>query len=157
MASTLRDLLPEPSPGPSPARLWCLTVGGFLLFTGIVGFFYTADFNTGDSVRITLEYGVMATNGWDNIALILLGMPLLLSARDYARLGALGGAIGLSLVVVLGIAALGDNGISGVAENDVLIGALPVATFDVALYAVFALLGFLAWGASKDNEHLTTD
>lgn len=131
-------------------------IGGFLLFTGVVGFFYTADFNTGSSVRISYVYGAMASNGWDNIALILLGIPLLLSARDYARLGALGGSIGLSLVVVLGIAALGSSGIPGIAENDVLIGALPVATFDVALYAVFALLGFLAWRRSPTDAERAT-
>ena len=147
-----RDLLPKASPGPSPARLWCLVVGGFLLFTGVVGFFYTANFNTGDAVAVTNVYGVLASNGWDNIALILLGIPLLLAARDYSPLGALAGSIALAVVVVLGITALGDNGIPWLAENGALIGALPVATFDVVLYAVFAALGFVAWSASRNGS-----
>lgn len=120
-------------------------VGAFLLLTGVAGFFYTANFDTGDAVTSTKIYGVLASNGWDNIAFILLGIPLLLAARDYARVGALAGAIGFVFIVVLGIAALGDDGIPFLAENDAILSALPVCTFDVCLYAVLAALGFAAW------------
>lgn len=124
-------------------------VGAFLLLTGVVGFFYTADFATGSAVSSTYVYGVLASNGWDNLALIALGAPLLFVARDHAALGALAGSIALALVVVLGIAALGESGIPFVAENDRLIDLLPVSTFDVCLYAVLAVLGFWAWKVSN--------
>ena len=120
-------------------------VGAFLLLTGVAGFFYTANFDTGDAVASTKVYGVLASNGWDNIALILLGVPLLFAARDYARVGALAGSIGFVVIVALGIAALGDDGIPFVAENDAILSALPVSTFDVCLYVVLAALGFAAW------------
>lgn len=136
------------SPGPSPARLWCLVVGAFLLLTGVVGFFYTADFGTGDAVTVSYIYGVLASNGWDNIAFVVLGIPLLLAARDYAPQAALAGSITFTAIVLLGIAALGDSGVPFLAENDAIIQALPVATFDLCLYAVVAVLGFWAWRVS---------
>jgi hypothetical protein len=73
----------------------------------------------------------------------------MLAARDHAALGALMGAIALALVVVLGIAALGESGIPFLAENDRLVDLLPVSTFDVCLYAVLAALGFWAWKVSN--------
>jgi hypothetical protein len=124
-------------------------VGAFLLLTGVVGFFYTADFNTGSAVSSTYIYGVLASNGWDNLALIALGAPLLFVARDHAALGALVGSIALALVIVLGIAALGESGIPFLAENDRLVDLLPISTFDVCLYAVLAALGFWAWKVSN--------
>jgi hypothetical protein len=124
-------------------------VGAFLLLTGVVGFFYTADFATGSAVTSTKVYGVLASNGWDNIAFVLLGAPLLFAARDYAPQAALVGSITLLVIVVLGIAALGDSGIPFLAENDAIISALPVATFDICLYAVLAALGLWAWKVSR--------
>ena len=35
----------------SPARLYCLLVGGVLVIAGIIGFFYEASFAIGDSSR----------------------------------------------------------------------------------------------------------
>jgi hypothetical protein len=124
-------------------------VGAFLLLTGVVGFFYTADFATGSAVTSTKVYGVLASNGWDNIAFVALGAPLLLAARDYASQAALVGSITLLVIVALGIAALGESGISFVAENDRLVDLLPVATFDICLYAVLAVLGIWAWKVSR--------
>jgi len=149
MSAISQLLQARPSPGPSPARLWCLVVGAFLLLTGVVGFFYTADFATGSAVTSTKVYGVLASNGWDNIAFVLLGAPLLFAARDYAPQAALVGSITLLVIVVLGIAALGDSGIPFLAENDAIISALPVATFDICLYAVLAVLGIWAWKVSR--------
>ncbi|MFM8526616.1 MAG: DUF4383 domain-containing protein [bacterium] len=149
MSTTRPHISTAPSPGASTARLWCLVVGAFLLLTGVVGFFYTADFGTGSAVASTDVYGVLASNGWDNLAFIALGAPLLFAARDHAPLGALVGAITLLVIVVLGIAALGESGIPFVAEDGRLIDLLPVSTFDVSLYAVLAALGLWAWRASR--------
>ena len=124
-------------------------VGAFLLLTGVVGFFYTADFATGSAVTSTKVYGVLASNGWDNIAFVLLGAPLLFAARDYAPQAALAGSVVFVVIVVLGIAALGDSGVPFLAENDAIIDALPVATFDICLYAVLAVLGLWAWKVSR--------
>ena len=148
MSSKSALLQARPSAGPSPAKLWCLVVGAFLLLTGVIGFFYTSDFGTGDAVTSTYIYGVLASNGWDNIAFILLGIPLLFAARDYAPQAALAGSIVFVVIVALGIAALGDSGVPFLAENDAIIDALPVATFDICLYAVLAALGLAAWKVS---------
>lgn len=152
MSAISQLLQARPSSGPSPARLWCLVVGAFLLLTGVVGFFYTADFATGSAVTSTKVYGVLASNGWDNIAFVLLGIPLLFAARDWAPQAALVGSITLLVIVALGIAALGDSGIPFLAENDAIISALPVATFDICLYAVLAALGLWAWRVSHGTK-----
>lgn len=141
--------------GPSPARLWCLVVGAFLLLTGVVGFFYTANFDTGSAVTSTYVYGVLASNGWDNIAFVLLGAPLLLAARDWAPQAALAGSILLLAIVVLGIAALGENGVTFLAEDRRIVDLLPVSTFDVCLYAALAALGLWAWQLSKRTSTAT--
>ena len=155
MSPKTPTLSARPRSGPSPARLWCLVVGAFLLLTGVVGFFYTANFDTGSAVAATDIYGVLASNGWDNIAFIALGVPLLLAARDWAPQAALAGSILLGVIVVLGIAALGESGIPFVAENDRLVDLLPVSTFDVCLYAVLAALGLWAWQLSKRTSTAT--
>ena len=67
--------------GSSPARLYCLLVGGVLVIAGIIGFFYEASFATGDSIRTEDVFGVLAVNGWHNIVHIAIGAVLLLAAE----------------------------------------------------------------------------
>src|SRR6266550_9170341 len=52
---------------PSPARLYCLLVGGVLVIAGIIGFFYEASFATGDSIRTSDVFGILSVNGWHNV------------------------------------------------------------------------------------------
>ena len=75
--------------GSSPARLYATLVGGTLVVAGIIGFFYDASFDTGDSLQADDVFGVLAVNGWHNIVHILTGALGLLvagyAARAYAQ------------------------------------------------------------------------
>src|SRR5215207_11678529 len=51
----------------SPARLYCLLVGGVLVIAGIIGFFYEASFDAGDSIKTDDVFGVLSVNGWHNV------------------------------------------------------------------------------------------
>src|SRR5215212_1514659 len=67
----------------SPAQVYALTFGATLLLAGILGFFYTADFSTGDATtdpgnRDAL-IGIFDVNGWHNVVHLasgLLGLAL---------------------------------------------------------------------------------
>ena len=73
----------------SPARLYCLLVGGVLVIAGIIGFFYEASFATGDSIRTENVFGVLSVNGWHNLVHIAIGALLLIAAGSAARGAAL--------------------------------------------------------------------
>ena len=69
----------------SPARLYCTLVGAVLVIAGIIGFFYSAGFDTGAAgvAKDTDEvFGILAVNGWHNIVHILLGV-LALAVAGY--------------------------------------------------------------------------
>ena len=68
----------------SPARLYCLLVGGVLVIAGIIGFFYEASFATGDSIKDEEVFGVLAVNGWHNLVHIAIGGLLLVAAGGAA-------------------------------------------------------------------------
>ena len=59
--------------GSSPARLYCLLVGGVLVVAGIIGFFYEASFAVGDEVVGEEVFGILAVNGWHNLVHIAIG------------------------------------------------------------------------------------
>src|SRR4051794_26814755 len=58
----------------SPAQVYALIFGAVLTISGIVGFFYSADFSTGDAVKDPANQdkilGIFAVNGWTNVFLI---------------------------------------------------------------------------------------
>ena len=61
----------------SPARLYCTLVGAALVIAGIIGFFYSAGFDTGVSgVRGDTDevFGILGVNGWHNLVHIALGL-----------------------------------------------------------------------------------
>ena len=64
----------------SPARLYCLLVGGVLVIAGIIGFFYEASFETGDEIQSDDVFGILAVNGWHNLVHIAIGLLLLAAA-----------------------------------------------------------------------------
>jgi hypothetical protein len=133
----------------SPARLYCLLVGGVLVVAGIIGFFYEASFDTGDSIKADEVFGVLAVNGWHNLVHIAIGGVLLLAAGAAARAAALGvGALYIALSI-LGFIATGDGGIGFIAENGVLIDLVPVNDEDNVLHAILGVTGLLAGFATK--------
>jgi len=134
--------------GSSPARLYCLLVGGVLVVAGIIGFFYASGFDTGDKVCINDNcdkvFGILAVNGWHNLVHLGIGVVLLLAASGAARTAALGvGGLYIALAI-LGWIATGDGGISFVAENGVLIDLVPVNNEDNVLHLILGLTGIAA-------------
>src|SRR4051794_25215231 len=96
----------------SPARLYCLLVGGVLVIAGIIGFFYEASFATGDSIRTDDVFGVLSVNGWHNVVHIAIGALLLVAAGSAARGAALFVGILYIVLCVLGFIATGDGGVN---------------------------------------------
>lgn len=121
--------------GPSPARLYATLIGGALVVTGIIGFFYDASFDTGDSLQADDVFGVLAVNGWHNIVHILTGALGLLVAGYAAREYALGLGVVYLVVAFAGFAHVGGG------DTDSILKLIPVNTEDNVLHLVLGLLG----------------
>jgi hypothetical protein len=137
----------------SPAQVYAVTFGLALLLAGIVGFFYTADFSTGDATtepgnREPL-IGVFEVNGWHNVVHLvsgLIGLSLAGSWRG-ARLYAFG--FGLTYLVVTAIGfAVGDG--------ESVVGLIAVNTEDNFLHLGIAVLGLAAGLATPSAPPPTT-
>jgi hypothetical protein len=125
----------------SPARLYCTLVGGVLVIAGIIGFFYTAGFDTGVSgVNADTDevFGILAVNGWHNVVHILLGLLGLLAAGYAAREYALGVGLVYILLAIWGFAD-GDN---------VILGLVPLNNEDNFLHLILGLVGVAAGAAT---------
>lgn len=125
----------------SPARLYCTLVGGVLVIAGIIGFFYDASFDTGNSLANDEVFGILAVNGWHNLVHLGIGVILLIGANSAAREYALG--VGL-LYVVLAIWGflVTDNG-----YGDIL-NLVPINTEDNFLHLILGLTGLAAGSAT---------
>jgi hypothetical protein len=135
--------------GSSPARLYCLLVGAVLVAAGITGFFYESSFDTGDEIVSDEVLGVLAVNGWHNLVHLAIGGVLLLAAGSAARIAALGIGVLYIALSILGFIATGGDGISFVAENNVLIDLVPVNDEDNVLHAILGVTGVLAALATR--------
>ena len=140
----------------SPARLYCLLVGAVLVIAGIIGFFYEASFNTGDSIQADKVFGVLAVNGWHNLVHIAIGAILLLAANSAARAAAMGVGVLYIVLCILGFIATGGDGISFVASNGVLIKLVPVNDQDNVLHLVLGITGVLAALATRTGVRAAT-
>jgi hypothetical protein len=120
----------------SPAQIYALTFGATLVLAGILGFFYSADFSTGDTERDALV-GLFDVNGWHNIVHIASGLVGLALASSWsgARLYAYGFGLVYLVVTAIGF-AIGDG--------ESILGLIPVNTADNILHLAIALLGLLA-------------
>jgi len=135
----------------SPARLYCLLVGGVLVIAGIIGFFYEASFATGDSIRSDDVFGILGVNGWHNMVHIGVGVLLLLAAGSAARTGALFVGVLYLVLSALGFIATGGDGITFVAENNTLIKLVPVNNEDNVLHLILGITGVLAAVATRET------
>jgi hypothetical protein len=133
----------------SPARLYCLLVGGVLVIGGIIGFFYEASFATGDSIRSQDVFGVLAVNGWHNLVHIAIGALLLIAAGSASRGAALFVGVVYIVLCVLGFIATSNSGIGFLAENDTLIKLVPVNNEDNVLHLILGITGVVAYYASR--------
>lgn len=132
--------------GPSPARLYATLIGGALVVAGIIGFFYDASFDTGDSLQADDVFGVLAVNGWHNIVHILTGALGLLVAGYAARAYALGLGVVYLVVAFAGFAHVGGG------DTDSILKLIPVNTEDNILHLVLGLLGVGAGVATPKGE-----
>jgi uncharacterized membrane protein len=133
----------------SPARLYCLLVGGVLVIAGIIGFFYEASFASGDSIKSQDVFGVLSVNGWHNLVHIAIGALLLVCAGSAARGAALFVGVLYIVLCILGFIATSNSGIGFVAENDTLIKLVPVNNQDNVLHLILGITGLIAAYASR--------
>jgi hypothetical protein len=120
--------------GRSPAQLYALVFGVTLVAAGILGFFYNADFGTGDGTERDAVIGILDVNGWHNIVHILTGALGLAVAASYG--GARGYALGLGAVYIV-VAVAGF--VAG--DGDEIFNLIPVNTEDNILHALIGIAG----------------
>ena len=124
----------------NPARLYALVVGLVLVVAGILGFFYSSDFD--DPGDVDAVIGILDVNGWHNVVHIATGALGLLAfgagayaARTYAfALGA------VYIVVAIWGFIVGDGG--------AILSIIPVNTEDNVLHLLIGIAGFAAGAAS---------
>jgi Domain of unknown function (DUF4383) len=127
----------------SPARLYCTLVGGVLVIAGIIGFFYSAGFDTGvNGVAADTDevFGILAVNGWHNLVHIALGLLALAVAGSTSGARTYCLAVGL-LYVVLAIWGFADS-------DDVILGLIPLNNEDNFLHLILGLTGLAAGAAT---------
>src|ERR671933_1284320 len=82
--------------GRTPAQLYALLVGGTLVVAGIIGFFYSSDFDSPGKVDDV--FGILSVNGWHNVVHIVTGALGLASVGYAARYYA--GGLGVVYIIV---------------------------------------------------------
>jgi hypothetical protein len=121
----------------SPAQVYALVIGLTLVIAGIVGFFYSASFSTGDGTERDAVLGILDVNGWHNLVHIATGAVGLAVAASYG--GSRGYALGLGAVYIL-VAVLGF--VAG--NGDEIINLIPVNTEDNFLHLLIGIAGIAA-------------
>jgi hypothetical protein len=114
-----------------------------LTVAGIIGFFYDASFDVGNSIQSDKVFDILAVNAWHNIVHIVTGVLGLLAAGYAARTYAL--ALGLIYVVV---ALLGFVDFASGDLNDTILKVIPVNTEDNILHLALGVLGLAAGAAT---------
>jgi hypothetical protein len=129
----------------SPAQVYALVIGLTLVVAGIVGFFYSASFSTGDGTERDAVLGILDVNGWHNIVHIASGAIGLAVVGSYAgaRVYALGLGVVYLLVTLLGFIA---------GDGDEIFNLIPVNTEDNFLHLLIGLAGIGAGLATPATE-----
>jgi hypothetical protein len=137
--------------GRSPAQLYALVFGFVLVAVGILGFFYNADFTTGDDTLVDRDavLGILDVNGWHNVVHIATGLAGLAVAGSYASARTYALAFG---VVYILVAALGF--IYG--DGDSIFKLIPVNTEDNVLHLLIGVAGIGAGLATPAAPAPTT-
>jgi hypothetical protein len=121
----------------SPAQVYALVFGATLLLAGILGFFYTASFSTGDEVERDALIGVFDVNGWHNVVHVLSGVAGLALASSWRGAKAFAWGFGLTyLAVTVWGFVIGDG--------ESILGLIPVNTADNFLHLAISVLGICA-------------
>ena len=132
--------------GRSPAQVYAFVVGGTLVIAGIIGFFYSAAFDSPGKVHDV--FGVLSVNGWHNVVHIVTGALGLLSL-GYAASRAY--ALGLG-VVYIAIAVWGFI----IGNHESILGFIPVNTEDSVLHAIIGVTGLAAYAATPAGPEPAT-
>lgn len=127
----------------SPARLYATLVGGALVVGGILGFFYSASFATGNDVGRESDevLGLIAVNGWHNLVYIATGLLGLAAAAYAARTYALALGLVYLLIAFWGFLEV-ENGFGS------LLDVVPVNTEGNFLHLILGLTGLGAGAAT---------
>jgi len=126
-----------PAEGAHPARLYLLVAGAGLSLLGVLGFFFDADFGTGDELASDDLSGVLIVNGWRNVIYLSTGLLALAFASTRARLAALLlGGFYLALAI-WGLIET-ERGIGSILD------AIPTGNRDNGLHLALGVLGLLA-------------
>ncbi len=128
-----------------PAQVYALVIGLTLVVAGIVGFFYSASFSTGDGTERDAVLGILDVNGWHNLVHIASGATGLFVVGSYA--GSRAYALGLGAVYLV-VAALGF--IAG--NGDEIFNLIPVNTEDNFLHLLIGIAGVGAGLATPAHE-----
>jgi hypothetical protein len=133
----------------SPAQIYALVLGISLTAAGILGFFYSADFGTGDGTERDAVFGILDVNGWHNIVHLATGLLGLAVATSYgnARLYALGFGVVYLVVALLGFIA---------GDGDEIFNLIPVNTEDNILHLLLGIAGVGAGLATSPEPGPTT-
>ena len=131
----------------SPAQVFALVIGITLVAAGILGFFYSASFGTGDGTERDAVLGILDVNGWHNLVHIASGAVGLLVVGSYrgARLYALGLGVVYLLVTLLGFIA---------GDGEEILNLIPVNTEDNFLHLLIGIAGIAAGLATPARDRL---
>ena len=129
----------------SPAQVYALVIGLTLTVAGILGFFYSASFSTGDGTERDAVLGLLDVNGWHNIVHLASGVIGLAVVGSYS--GARAYALGLGAVYLL-VTVLGFIAGSG----DEIFNLIPVNTEDNILHLLIGIAGIGAGLATPSRE-----
>lgn len=123
----------------SPARAFLTASGVFHVVLSSVGLAYNSNFATGAGAASDRIFGVFETNGWHNLAGLVLGATSLVFAAmpERARLGAL--SLGGTMVVVTLVLLIWDAKTFWIASN----------AWDQALHALAGIGGLVSGLATR--------
>lgn len=125
---------------PTPARLYCLAGGAILALVGIVGFFYNAEFSSGDAAQEERGelLGVMAVNGWANLLHLVAGLAGLVAGGYAARPYSLANGALYTVIAIWGLIIGTGHSVAGVIAIDAVANVFHLAV---------GVLGLAAWSA----------
>ena len=129
----------------SPAQVFALVIGATLTVAGIAGFFYNANFGTGDDTPRDAVLGILDVNGWHNVVHIASGAIGLLVTRSYT--GSRAYALGLGAIYLV-VALLGF--LAG--DGDEIFNLIPVNSEDNFLHLLIGIAGIGAGLATPARE-----
>ncbi|MDX6617128.1 MAG: hypothetical protein QOD60_2219 [Solirubrobacterales bacterium] len=120
-----------------------MVVGAALVIGGVIGFFYAAGFDTGNSIcsgdGCDKVFGVLAVNGWHNLIHIATGaIGLIALSYGYSAQRAYALYVGVIYIVV---AVLGFTDFGSGDFNNTILKVIPVNSGDNFLHLILGALG----------------